>query len=214
MTPHWAESITAEDKRLYPALAFVRLHQAVNDNLKRLNEPHDSKDLGYVAWLVRNLMELQIWGDFCALSEKNAMEFYEDAARDLIDLNRKGDPADTVLNEELSTIGKSLASDKQTHKYVTASDAADALGKKDAFSAHNKILSKFVHPTAMSVCAPIRGEAATKVMNRFIELGQGLAKECTEALDASFMKPLYDKYEPSIIRVRQENPEQDFVLTR
>src|ERR1700730_3756939 len=129
------------------------------------------------------------------------MAFYEDSARDLIDLNRKNDPSDTKFQEELTNVAKALPQDKLPHKFTTASEAAVAVGIKEAFDIHNKMLSKFVHPTAMSVCAPIRGGGAESIIQHFVAMGREFGKESVDSLDASFMKPLYDKYEGAIIKV-------------
>ena len=80
------------------------------------------------------------------------------------------------------------------------------------FDVNNKMLSKFVHPTALSVCAPMPKAGVKKIVHRFVLLGQGLATVSLKTLDDSYLKRLYKKYESSIKAVVAENPELDFTL--
>jgi hypothetical protein len=122
------------------------------------------------AWSARNLMEIDIWTAYCVASEANARRFYDDAMRDANDLMKalKGFMDMAVLlgefknaqeqwsfsyNQALLEIERSAdergIADFQS-KNTFIKEAADAVGFTH-FSFMNKLMSKFVHQTAMSV---------------------------------------------------------------
>jgi hypothetical protein len=207
-----APTLANNDSKVYPAFVYVRLRNATVTASAALNTNKSSDDLNYVAWLTRNLLELRVWAGYCARSEKNAIEFYLDSIRDLLDLNRYAGKQTEQERQGYKLIRKFLPPGKAHHAFTWASDAAKEAGLRKMFDGNNKVLSKFAHPTALSVCARMPKEGVKKIVQRFILLGQEFGATSLKTLDNSYLKRLYKKYESSIKAVAAENPEQDFTL--
>ena len=127
------------------------MKQAITFTRQKLIENERGGDDGYLAWLARNLLELRVWVAYCSMSAANAIEFAEDAIRDLADLNRS-----LVLNHEptsssITAAGEALSPGKAVHQYKRVDKAAEECGLADVYKANFKLLSKFAHPTALSV---------------------------------------------------------------
>jgi hypothetical protein len=101
-----------------------------------------------------------------------------------------------TLHQAEKFIGKSKPA-----QFKDVRDAAKEVGLWELFRTNNKVLSKFVHPTAMSVVAPIKDRGADEVRKQFVESGTGMLTEAIEKLDASLLGKAYRKYRQSMQRV-------------
>ena len=115
-----------------------------------------------IAWHARNLLELSIWVFFCTKKEENAKQFYDDALRDLADVIKAFGTYSSKVNGEESTAlfndGQSKLQEAAKEKNIDLSQkfqkvnfAATEVSNSTNFILLNKQLSKFVHPTALSI---------------------------------------------------------------
>jgi len=137
-----------------------------------------------------------------------------DSIRDLIDLNKKSLQQTEEERKAFAVVKSFLPPGKAHHQFTSVSDAAKRAGIKKMFEVNNKTLSKFVHPTAMTVCAPIPAVGADKIVERFVSLGRELGKESIKLIDKSHMKLVYKKFQSSIEALGTENLGVDFSLVK
>ena len=128
------------------------------------------QSLPVLSLLVRNLLELRIWTEFCATSVENAKRFQLDAIRDADDLfkaiNAIGAKYPDVTNtaahsqamgihgkysEMRAKLEAALEPGELRGRYMDVRDAAEAMGKGAEYAYYSKVLSKFAHPTALVV---------------------------------------------------------------
>ncbi|MDQ6664536.1 MAG: hypothetical protein M3Z23_09095 [Acidobacteriota bacterium] len=196
--------ILPEDFKLEPGTDSVlvsTIYDALKNSIDKHKRPLTSKDdltLEEAAWRTRNLLELLIWTEYCTQSLNTALEFYREAVRDLRDVNIKGVPKDKIDAEVLAEIAQfSNVLDIEQQKLQHMNDVAETVKRKDFYSQQSKILSKCVHPTAMSIIAPMSVEGAHQVRQTFIETGLAWAEEANNKLDSSFLFELNEKYKPA-----------------
>jgi hypothetical protein len=138
------------------------------------------------AFCARNILEVAVWTSYCLASRDNAKRFTEDAKRDVNGIlgicKRVGevakahpdkgilDPATWQLLADVEARGE------LDDKYLPVHEAAKSLGTDEgiAFSAFNKLFSKFAHPTALTVSNVFIGEAGKQWSELFIKIGSGL----------------------------------------
>jgi len=183
------------DLHAWPALLHTSLFDSISRYRDLLLRNKRRGDLDYIAWLTRNLIELRVWVEYCSISQKNAEDFLHDAVRDLVDLNRTlGGLDDPETIKNLHKAKAYIGTDRAAHKYKHVADAAEEVGMKTVFVHNCKMLSKLVHPTAVSVLAPIPGQAADMIRRQFVELGRLQADEALQKLDSSHMGDAHRKY--------------------
>ena len=168
-------------------------------------------DLPNLAWLARNILELRVWIEYCSTSEANALEFYDDALRDLVDLNRKHlDELEPTTRATLEKATEALPNTKETHKYKDVRKAAEEC-HMDIFDANYKILSKLAHPTALSVIAH-RPEGSETANAELTKNALELAEEGLLRLERSHLGDTYRKYRAELERVNAALPPERRVL--
>jgi hypothetical protein len=109
------------------------------------------------AWGARNLLELHYWVRFITTSRENARRFHEDMVCDYQDLLKQtgNEPgleelirsSKLVLDEAWSRLEEVKLGDKRLNVLQIAKDFSDEVG----YGKVNKLLSKFVHPTSLSI---------------------------------------------------------------
>jgi hypothetical protein len=166
------------------------LHATVEENLRDIDEALNSGRMNTVAWLARNLLELLVWSSYCAMSEENSKQFVLDAARDVHDaLNMP----DGLLSKTFSfRAARAEAIEKTKHdgfetldeNYTAVGKVAKELGKGDEFRHINKLLSKFAHPTALSVIER-KSEANGLLKQKFHDMGRSFAKEALRIIEGT-----------------------------
>ena len=156
------------------------------DDLKMAMSAHGRINL--VAWLVRNLLELAYWTSYCAQSVANSQKFGTDAARDLMDLMNV---PDGIFSETFSFMAarqeaidnaKAEGFESIDEKYTKVPDVARGLGFGVEFHHTNKLLSKFAHPTALSV---IYDREIPPLSEKFYKLGMFLGTQTIKLIDKS-----------------------------
>lgn len=120
--------------------------------------------LSLLAWRTRNLLEINTWCRFCCEDKANAGIFYKDAGRDGLDLEESLEKWGKETNQPAAWFEKIQRNrDKICNeavrrgildldtKYMSPLNAAKTLGHEKTHRVHNKILSKFAHPTAYRI---------------------------------------------------------------
>ncbi|MGH7076310.1 MAG: hypothetical protein ACREFD_19240 [Stellaceae bacterium] len=132
--------------------------------LKRAYDDEQNGEAALLAWRARNLLELSVWATYFSKSSDNARRLYEDAGRDAGELfgtfekwGQKSGQSSNWLNSLASGIA-GLAARAQGEgittldvRYMRVDDAAATCGWKDQYKIMSKMLSKFVHPTALQI---------------------------------------------------------------
>lgn len=203
--------LSRDDRKILPAILYVRLRGVVERNRALLSRSKRRGDIAVVAWLTRNLVELRVWVEYCAMSDDNALEFCDDAVRDLIELNRKIPGLDATTRAELDAAQAALPSSKATHKFKDVKEAASEAGLDQFYRTNFKSLSKFAHPTALSVMATPEDAGAHGMRTELVKVGLAIANEALEKLETSFIGERHRKYALSMIRVNEQLPKSQRV---
>jgi Family of unknown function (DUF5677) len=171
------------DWREYQILAFIRYSGLYAADL---NETYRTNRIDSLAQAMRNLMELNIWTQYCGGSEKNAKQFFDDAARDMKDMMEAIQKLYTTVNKEpekklqsmlvhLRNSATKFNVENYDADYTRLSDAAEKVGKKYVHSPIYKVASKFAHPTALLL---ILNQPLQDVQDSLYEGGAKLAVVC------------------------------------
>lgn len=117
-----------------------------------------------LAWRARNLLEINTWCRFCCEEKENAEEFFKWAGEDQLELEKElekwGEVTDQSpewfekierTRQDIYDQAKKRGVSDLKAKYKSPAEAAKAIGHDKDFKIHNKILSKFAHPTPMVV---------------------------------------------------------------
>ncbi len=124
----------------------------------------DMGEPSLLAWRARNLLELSIWSQYCSKTEEHAHRLYEDAGRDEIGIYEEFFKWGTATSKEqdfldlFSEASKNLEQRAMKEgisslqgKFKEVADAAKELGMGHHYKVANRMLSKFAHPTALSI---------------------------------------------------------------
>jgi hypothetical protein len=180
--------VVSDPPTLEEQLGVLRaIKETVDFNLSELDRAYTDRQIGAVAWLSRNLLELAIWSEHCAVSKENAKEFLLDSARDACDvlnipdgpwLHNSLKPTRQVLLDNAATDGFDIEQD-----YARVSTVAMKLGRDDVFKHLNKMFSKYAHPTALAIFSATGGTAEEALRKKFHELGRTLAESALTILN-------------------------------
>jgi hypothetical protein len=88
LLPHW---------RQHQILAFLRYVGLYADDL---TDGYKKGLIHLIAQPMRNLIELSVWIQYCGADEKDAKEFFDDAARDIRDMMTAVQTLYTSVNKE------------------------------------------------------------------------------------------------------------------
>lgn len=128
-----------------------------------------------LAWRTRNILEINTWLRYCCEKTNNAEEFFKWAAEDQLELEdchekwgkETSQPAEWF--EKIESIrkyvvdqAKEMGVNDLKSNYRSPSKIAQAFGHDKTFKIHNKILSKFAHPTPMYILSKEHGEELPK----------------------------------------------------
>lgn len=162
-------------------------------NIHRMNLLRDHKEhnLPTLAYVVRNLLELIVWIEYCCKSKDNARHFYEDRWKDGVGFQKAIQtlmktvpevPNASEIKTALISLGETLQQTAVSagissldQDYKRVNEAARDIGFREVFVSFNTLLSKFAHPTAMTVFAHIQGEENDRFFFIFFVIGIGLA---------------------------------------
>ena len=145
--------------------------------------------MNQAAWRARNLLELQIWIEYCSISEENAYEFWEDAQRDYFELFR--DAANS--SAQIAKYQSELTPVRPPAKPKYSSKARGSLTKdrEDYFKEQADMLSKFVHPTALSILMPIPPENQRNIRHMIVMAAEEYAGDADAFLRDSLIEKLH-----------------------
>jgi len=145
-------------------------------------------DPSLIAWRARNLLELSVWSIYCSRARENALRFFADGGRDLLNLFAAFKKWTEIVNksaippvemeeverekEELAARAARQGIESLEGAYMQVSEAAKAIGMGANFAVANKMLSKFAHPTAMQILAP-PGEAEKLALQKQLFFSHG-----------------------------------------
>jgi hypothetical protein len=133
-------------------------------SLKRAYDEKQNEDVSLVAWRARNLLELSVWATYFTKSSDKARRLYEDAGRDAHELfgifetwgRKSGQSFDWLsplasFKTDLAERAAREGVTKLDAGYMRVDIAAADCGLQDHYKIMSKMLSKFVHPTALQI---------------------------------------------------------------
>lgn len=163
-----------------PAIASewsLRVHAPLTEavfleylELKDVYDKGRYRDLSLLAWRARNLLELSIWCKFCGQKDENAKRFYEDLGRDSRDVldnfkvwgeknqqSQEWSKSFVDAKDKLSESAQAKGVVSVDGDYKSIRDVAEECGPLvlSNYRAINKYLSKYAHPTALSILGGI-----------------------------------------------------------
>jgi hypothetical protein len=120
-----------------------------------------SGDTAYSAWGCRNLLELRIITKYVLQSPTKRRRFFDDVYADATAYTEATKTVSTQLVPEMNVDShdsmmsileaRKVARQITKHKYLPVRDMADSIGLRDTYDAMNKVCSKMVHPTSLSI---------------------------------------------------------------
>jgi hypothetical protein len=133
-----------------------------------LNETFSAGRVDSLAQAMRNLMELNIWTQYCGLSEENAKRFFDDAARDVRDsfetvqklythVNKEPEKKlDAKLSEMKEELGEGCLSDDcipVPYRLLVplTMESTSQSGRKDHFAHHRSMFEPWPEATGGGV---------------------------------------------------------------
>lgn len=199
--------LNSNDKRPLPALLYRSFSNALMRYRELLHRATRRGALDYIAWVTRNILELRIWVEYCSRSQEHCEEFFQDAIRDLNDVQRSVGGLDPEDVKTLQKANKFIGNAKQAHQYKDVKKAAEEVGLLPFFKQNYKVLSKFAHPTAMFVLSPsLRDVGADEVRKQFVDCGMNIMNEAIQKLDGSLLGETYRKYQRTMNAVIAAQP--------
>jgi hypothetical protein len=159
-------------------------------NVRELESAIVDKQTPRIAWVIRNLLELAVWVQYCNSSNERAQRFCVDSVRDFFGLSKALKGFFAGQDVDFSNIDKFEAEFKDAIKqefgmaeideeYERVSKAAKDVGFA-RFATVNKVCSKFAHPTAWLVSTPDNPEKEEGLCTFLIVEG---ARSADEAYD-------------------------------
>ena len=158
------------------------LSERIVESLGDLDMAEANRRMSAVAWITRNLLELMVWTRWCLQSKDNAKQLVIDAGRDVTETlrtvgnispdSKDPDAGIAIANEWAKEIGLETLEDR----YTRVSKAATEVGKGAAFRDVNKLLSKFAHPTALSIVYS-NSETIDTLRKKFYGVGRRLGED-------------------------------------
>jgi hypothetical protein len=136
--------------------------QVLKVNAEELERAHTEQKAATLAWIARNVLEIDVWIDYCNLSDNHAKRFTDDSVRDMVgffttisSLIRESQINDLVLavtaaQDAIGKVAQHLIGCID-EKYLRVDKAAEELGRRDIYVGLNKVYSKLAHPTAWLV---------------------------------------------------------------
>lgn len=144
----------------------------------------DKGEPSLLAWRARNLLELSIWSHYCSKTEEHAHRLYEDAGRDEIGIYKEFSKWGTATSKDqgfldiFSEASKNLEQRAMKEgifllqgKFKEVADAAKELGLGHHYNLSNRMLSKFAHPTALSILSVANQKTEQEQRELFFAFG-------------------------------------------
>jgi len=157
----------------------IDLAAAVLQSSSLAVEGYDAGDTWKCALGARNLLELSCWACHVVASEQNARRFYEDALCDGQDLIAKvtkyhGAGSAGSSQDQLDALLPLMEQIDADDKFLKVADVAKAIGVFASFDIANKFVSKFVHPSSLSIQIQKVPEGKGVVLSVLLQLSVAL----------------------------------------
>jgi hypothetical protein len=164
-----------------------------------LKRAYKERELNYLAWAARNLLELRVWSMYVAKSEQNAWRFHQDQFIDGLTSIRSMDKAAdkvgrTVDAEFLRSTAAALrvrlkpladnAGVTEANGYLSPKLVAREMGIEGEFDVHNTITSKLLHATGFSVLVAGDELSTTNTMDSCFAYAASNALSILDTLNA------------------------------
>jgi hypothetical protein len=153
-----------------------------------------------VAWAARNLLELYYFVRYVLSSEENARRFHEDALcdyRDMMKWMAKVPGIEALLKvgqDKIAELSGSLEQTDEQDSYLKAANIANTFKEDFPFGMANKFLSKFVHPTSLSIQLRLQPEADPVMRGLMVQTGMNYIEHTFPQLAAE-LRTLHPKAE-------------------
>jgi hypothetical protein len=165
---------------------FSQLTYQMFDEYNKLTKAYEEKDISEIAWRSRNLLEIMIWSIYCSQSGENAKRFFGDGGRDANDLLNKLSNWEKYDKQDLNWaphIDKSRIALKEfsdevnvgsiEDKHTLIHTAAKQINFQNEYETTNKMLSKFIHPTAFKIIGYLKEDKIEELQKGFYAQGCG-----------------------------------------
>lgn len=160
-----------------------------------LDESRDIRfDTARMAWAARTLLELSVWATYSTTSTENANRLYQDHALDLkefldatVGLGKEFTPGDPNLGELQSRRPRVVSFVEDVgltaeDKRLQLREIAEQIGRLNFFERFNKVLSKLMHATGLSILFPMTLTLDEGVRIWLFEFGVKTADETLRTL--------------------------------
>lgn len=119
-------SVTEKDWEVHKGFMYLRLKNAIEENrtlILTLEKLRRRSVLPQMAWINRNLLELDIWVEYASSSDARARQFWEDSIRDTCSLltqgvSKKAGKSDKSKSFELSSLASEVEHDPDFTKLI------------------------------------------------------------------------------------------------
>jgi len=193
---------------LWRANVLLGLTTAILKEYKKLKKAYACQD-GYlqdVAFHARNILELNIWIAYVALSEENARAFYVESGVDGMDLVKVSEKWGIKNNQTeewleifpdakarlIANVG--LEGDENLDgRYSEMMEIAKRTGLSEIYPISNKILSKHAHSTAWVVMMHKNQQMILDLKDTFFNKGCWLMLGAVQALEKHVNKILSER---------------------
>jgi hypothetical protein len=181
--PEWASTLSQRVSELngskqvlekWKEEQLIKFIQVLKVNAEELERAHTEQRAPTLAWVARNILELDVWIDYCNLSDSHAKRFMDDSWRDMVgffnavdSLIQESDRSDFILaftgaQDAIRKVAQHLTGSVD-EKYLHVDKAAEELGRRDIFVGINKVYSKLAHPSAWLVAHSIHIHASEDI---------------------------------------------------
>jgi hypothetical protein len=164
-------------------------------NAIELLEGDNNQQVARVAWAARNLLELHYFTRYVLASPDYARRFHEDALCDFQDIMRwlgKIPGIDALVQankEKLAELSETAEQITEDESFLTARKIArDVFKEGFPFGIANKLLSKFVHPTSVSIRVRFDEQNAPVVKHLMVMAGINFVEHTFPLLAAELRK--------------------------
>lgn len=200
----WNPSLGERETALF--FVYEWLSDAIERFSQRISTVQTAED---AAWVARCLLDLEIWVDHCNDSSERAQQFWQDYVRDLNELLRNLPvPIECEVTAKLLLLAQRLLtgskkSDNPTYNATAAKDV-DRLEYRKVESSP---LSKFVHPTALSLLTMSDGGNLKNMLrDAFIGQAEKYAANARTKLSSGLLAEAHLKFGPEVARLRSKVP--------
>lgn len=140
-------------------------------------EGDNARQITRVAWGARNLLEIYYWTRYVLRSPADAKRFHEDMICDYREMMRRlegvagMEPLIKVSKAAIAKLAPTFERITDSSKHLVISEIAKEFGEEKLFAMTNQLLSKYVHPTSLSVQSRLTTELYDMIAPGFVNGG-------------------------------------------